>query len=106
MAICRIQMTYKMSVYVAVKDLKRNPENRISVVGTKSGFTSLANKIQSFSFSSMKLHKNTQMSGKINLHIYLMLNVYKTFHQTAKYGHQRNQILQDLTMLGLKFKFL
>jgi len=36
------------------------------------------------------------MSVKINSHIYLMLSVYKTFHQTVKYGHQRNQILQDI----------
>jgi len=28
-----------------------------------------------------------------------MLGVYKSVHQTFKYGHQRNQILQDLTVL-------
>ena len=40
------------------------------------------------------------MLGKINSHICLMLSVYKTFHQTVKYGHQRNKILQDL--IGLE----
>jgi len=37
------------------------------------------------------------MSDKINSHICLMLSVYKSFHQTVKYGWQRNHILQDLT---------
>jgi len=44
------------------------------------------------------------MSGKINSHICLLLSIYKTLHQTIKYGQQRNQILQDLT--GLEIKFL
>jgi len=26
------------------------------------------------------------MSGKINSHIYLILSVYESFHQTVKYG--------------------
>jgi len=34
------------------------------------------------------------MSDKINL-----LSIYKSFHQTVKYGRQRNHILQDLTGL-------
>jgi len=37
------------------------------------------------------------MSDTINSYICLMLSVYKSLHQTVKYGHQRNQILQDLT---------
>jgi len=37
------------------------------------------------------------MSGKINSYICLMLSVYESFHQMAKYGWQRNHILQDLT---------
>jgi len=37
------------------------------------------------------------MLGKINSRICLMLNVYKSFHQTVKCGQQRNHILQDLT---------
>ena len=37
------------------------------------------------------------MSDKINSHICLILSVYKSLHQTVKYGHQINQILQDLT---------
>ena len=41
------------------------------------------------------------MSDKINSHICLMLSVYKSFHQTVKYGHQRKQILQDLTGLEI-----
>src|SRR6218665_3814612 len=43
-------------------------------------------------------------TDKINSWICLMLIVYKSFHQTFKYGHQRNLMLQDLT--GLKLKFL
>ena len=31
-----------------------------------------------------------------------MLNVYKRFHQTVKYGHQRNHMLQDLTWLEIQ----
>jgi len=42
------------------------------------------------------------MLGKINEHIYLMLSVYESFHQTVKYGWQRNHILQDLTGLEIK----
>ena len=42
------------------------------------------------------------MSDKINSHICLMLSVYKSWHQTVKYGHQRNHILQDLTGLEIK----
>jgi len=40
------------------------------------------------------------MSGKINLHICLMLIVYKSY-QTVKYGWHRNHILQDLTGLEI-----
>jgi len=36
------------------------------------------------------------MSGKINSRICLMLSVYESFHETVKYGQQRNHILQDL----------
>jgi len=38
-------------------------------------------------------------SDKINIHFCLMFSVYKSFHQTVKYGHQKNHILQDLTGL-------
>jgi len=31
-----------------------------------------------------------------------MLCVYKSFHQTAKYGHQRYHILQNLTGLEIQ----
>jgi len=41
------------------------------------------------------------MWGKINSHICLTLSVYKTFHQMVKYGHQKNQLLQDLTELDI-----
>jgi len=41
------------------------------------------------------------MSDKINSHISLMLSVYISFHQTVKYGHQTNHILQDLTGLEI-----
>ena len=35
------------------------------------------------SFSSRKLDKNYQMSGKINSHICLMLSFYEALHQTV-----------------------
>jgi len=41
------------------------------------------------------------MSDKINSYICLILSVYKSFHQTVKYGHQRNHIVQDLTGLEI-----
>jgi len=41
------------------------------------------------------------MSDKINSTIYLMLSVYKSFHQMVKYAQQRNHILQDLTGLEI-----
>src|SRR6218665_660611 len=49
------------------------------------------------SFYLRNLHKNYQMSDKINSHICLMLSVYETFHQMFISGRQRNHILQDLT---------
>src|SRR6218665_1105552 len=48
------------------------------------------------------------MSGQINSNIclsnvkHLMLSVYKSYHQTVKYGKQRNCILQDLTRLEIQ----
>jgi len=50
----------------------------MSVLEMKSGSTSSVNEIQIIiflSFSSRKLHKNYQMSDKIDSHIYLMLSV-------------------------------
>ena len=52
------------------------------------------------SFSSRKLHKNYQISGKINSHFCLMLSVYNSFHQRPN-SRQRNHILQDLTGLEI-----
>ena len=40
------------------------------------------------SFSSRRLHKNYQMSDKINSHICLILSVYKSFHRTVKNGKE------------------
>jgi len=73
---------------------------QLGMLETKFGCTpSKANEIQVyfFSFSSKKLQKNYQMSGKINSYICLMLSVYKSFHQMVKYGWQRNNILHNLT---------
>jgi len=42
------------------------------------------------------------MSDKINLHISLLLSVYKSSHQTVKYGHQRNNIYNNITGLEIK----
>jgi len=72
------------------------PKNRFYFLATGLEFT--------LSFSSWKLHKNYQMSDRINLHICLMSSVYNSFHQTVKYDPQRRHILQDY--LGLKFKFI
>jgi len=47
-----------------------------------------------FSFSLRKLHKITKCQVKL-IHTFLMSSVYKSFHQTAKYGRQRNHILQQ-----------
>jgi len=41
------------------------------------------------------------MSDKINSHICLMLSVYNSFRQMVKYGHQRNNIFQNLTGLEI-----
>jgi|SRR6218665_1216262 len=82
-------------------DVKRNPENWISVLETKSCSASSANEIQFFSFSSWKLHKNYQMSGKINSKICFMFCVHERFQQTVKCGWQRNHKLQDLTVLEI-----
>jgi len=70
---------------------------------TKNGFYFFGNWFSDLllSFSSRKLHKNHQMSDKINSHICLMLNVYKSFHQMVKYGQQRNHILQGLVGLEI-----
>jgi len=48
-----------------------------------------------FHFHQENYIKFTKMSGKINSHI--CLSVYESFHQTVKYGQQRNRILQDIT---------
>jgi|SRR6218665_2609909 len=42
------------------------------------------------------------MSGKINSNICLMLSVYKSYHQTLKYGPPKNQIVQELTGLEIQ----
>ena len=70
---------------------------------TQLSSTSLANKVQIyiFSFATNKLHTNYQMAGKINSLTCLMLSVYKSCHQTIKYGQQRNRILQDFTVLEI-----
>jgi len=52
----------------SIRDVKRIPENWISVLETKSGFTPLANEIRIylfFSFSSRKLHKITWCQAKL-----------------------------------------
>jgi len=41
------------------------------------------------------------MSDKITSHICLMLSVYDSYHQTIKYGRQRNHILQDFIELEI-----
>ena len=43
------------------------------------------------------------MWDKINLHICLMWSLHNSFHQTVKYGGQRNCILQALTGLEIEF---
>jgi len=55
-----------------------------------------ANEIRFFSFSSVKLHKNYQMSGKINPHICLLFSAYEGFIK-----QQGRRILQDLTALEI-----
>ena len=75
-------------------------ENPKSGLKLKTGSISLATGFQIF-FILKKLQKNYQMSDKNNSHICLLLNVYKSFNQTVKYGQQRNHILEDLTGLEI-----
>jgi len=52
-------------------DVKRNPENWISLVETKSGVTSLPNEIR-FSFHYVKeITWKYRMSSKINSHVFV-----------------------------------
>jgi len=56
---------------------------------TESQFYFFGNRFSNLillSFSCSKLHNSCQMLDKINSHICLMLSVYKSFHQTVKYG--------------------
>ena len=57
-----------------------------------------------FSFSSRKLHKNYQMSGKLNSHICLMLSVSESFYQTSNMAGK--EFIYCKIYLGLKYKFL
>ena len=62
------------AINIIFSDVKWNPENQISVVETKSGSISVdlwqtKILIDLLPFLSRKLHKNYQMSDKINLHI-------------------------------------
>jgi len=59
-------------------------ENRISVLEIKSGSTSSANEIQFFfHFCQRNYVKITKCQVKL---------IYKSFHQTVKYGRQRNHL--------------
>jgi len=96
-----IYMYLRFSAHVQISRMLN--KIRISVLKTKPGSIPLATKLELifFSFSPRKLHKNYQMSGKINSHNCSILSVYKSFHQTFKYGWQRNHILPDLTGLEI-----
>jgi len=77
-------------------DVKRTPENRISVLETK-----LANEIW-ISFFHFRQGNYIEMTKcQIQLIHTLMLSVYKCFPSMVKYGWQRNHILQDLTGLEI-----
>src|SRR6218665_2142303 len=89
---------------ICCRDVKRNQENKISILETKSG--SIPSAIYFFSFSSSKLHKNYQMSGEINSSICLVLIVYKSYHQLVKYGRQRYHILPDLAGLKVQISMM
>src|SRR6218665_463025 len=77
-------MIYVMNTYGdhnTFRDVNRKPEIRFSVLKPKPGLF-LWQPVFEFiflSFSSRKLHKNYQISDKINSHICLMLSVYKSF---------------------------
>src|SRR6218665_2666416 len=75
--------------YVSDRDVNRKLEIQFLVLKPKTSSISLATGFQiDFLFSSMKLHRNYQMSDKINSLICLMLSVYKSFHQAFKYGRR------------------
>ena len=61
---------------------------------TKDQFNLFGNRFSNFLFHFHQGNKNYQMSDKIKSHICLMLSVYKTIHQTVRYGRQRHHILQ------------
>ena len=70
------------------RDVNRKPDFWFSVRKPKTGSISLATAVHFFSISSRQLRKNYQMSDRINSHICLLLSVYKSYHQTGKYGRQ------------------
>jgi len=61
-------------------------------------------KIYFLSFSSRKLHRNYQMSGKINWHICLILSVYKSFQKRSNMAGK--EAIHYKIQLGLKYKCL
>ena len=88
---------FSISTWTITRNVNQNPEIRLLVLRPKTCSISLSTSFRiyfTFSVSSRKLHKNNQMSDKINLHICLILSVYKSCHQKVKYVCQRNHTLQ------------
>ena len=83
---------------------RRNPENWISILETKSGSKTLANEIRIYFFklSSRKLYKNYQMSGKINSHIFECLQKFSSKWSNMARWQRNHILLPDLTGLELK----
>ena len=83
-------IVYLLILIVTIGDVKRNLENRISVLDMKSGSTPSANEIRIYFFplSPGKLHKNYQMSGdsgQINSHICVMLKLLNMANKEISY---------------------
>src|SRR6218665_1049233 len=54
-----------------------------------------------FTYFCHFLQETYRKFNKCQIHTFLTLSVYKSFHQPVKYGRQRNHILQDSTGLEI-----
>jgi len=78
-------------------------EDRIERLETVEQLVSSVQEVQRYALIRQRLQKrfapttetgDVKRNPQINSNICLMLSVYKSFHQTLKYGRQRNRILQ------------
>src|SRR6218665_2262749 len=79
--------------------LNENPENRFQKQNLN-----LQLRQMKFEFFFIFVKEITEKLCQVKLiqTFCLMLSVYKSYHQTVKYGRQRNHILQDLNGLEIQ----